>query len=126
MIQPIENKKFPIEEILVIFRSQAESLPPSPTSSRYLRALESLESSVLSSASLRAEAAAHGAYAPYSEADLSQVRQNPPVIVDPLSVKLTDWLVSQWLLGQPFSTASLYLDIISAPDFCLRRALQQL
>ena len=114
MIQPIENKKFSIEEILVIFRSQAESLPSSPTSSRYLRALESLESSVLSSASLRADAAAHGAYAPYSEADLSQVRQNPSVIVDPLSVKLTDWLVSQWLLGQPFSTASLYLDIISA------------
>ena len=108
MTQTIENKQFSIQEILTILRSQAESLPPSPTSSRYLHALATLESSVGTHGSCVREHSGNG------DADLSQEKQNSSFIIDNLSLILTDWLINQWLLGLPFSSATLYLDIISA------------
>ena len=108
MTQTIENKQLSIQEILTILRSQAESLPPSPTASRYLHALATLESSVGTHGSCVREHSGNG------DADLSQEKQNSSFIIDNLSLILTDWLINQWLLGLPFSSATLYLDIISA------------
>ena len=93
MSQLTENKQYSIIEILEKLRSQVDAMPISPTSSRYLRALESLESSVLT---------------------LNPSLAPSPFTIDSLQTCCNDWLVNQWLLGAPFSTASLYLDIISS------------
>ena len=98
MTQQLENKPYSLEEILKTLRSQAASLPPSPTSSRYLRALQSLESSYLTM-----ELPNMGGRFGFAQAKDGN-----------LKTLLTDWLVNQWLTHTPFSTTSLYLDIISS------------
>ena len=110
MSQLSENKQYSIEEILEKLRSEAQKMPVSPSSFRYLRALESLESSVFSLQSPDCGQAA----------DISDSCEDSGPWPDlktqdsRLKTAITDWLVNQWLLGQPFSTASLYLDMISA------------
>ena len=118
-----------LEEILEILRCQAQSMTHSPTSSRYLRALESFESTIIGMAAspLRfspmeraaglsqgetAEITPPGTDAPYCEADTQNDRLS--LIINNLYLSLTDWLANLWLIGTPFSTASLYLDIISS------------
>ncbi|MBD5261946.1 MAG: hypothetical protein HDS38_07450 [Bacteroides sp.] len=108
MTQTADIQPSYLTEILEKLRHQAQSLPPSPTASRYLRALASLEASVGTYGSCVCESSGNG------EADLSQEKQNSSFIIDDLSLILTDWLINQWLLGLPFSSATLYLDIISA------------
>ncbi len=106
MSQNADTQTYSLQKILNILRNQALSMPASSTSSRYLRALESLESSLLRFPSAD----------PGCEAGLSQDSSsaNSSLIIDHLSLSLTDWLVSLWLINTPFSTASLYLDIISS------------
>ena len=117
MSQTAENKSLDLQGILEILRSQALSIPTSATSARYLRALDSLESSVFSLQSsdcgqaLRntAQSADTEPTAPILQAPLANTPAN-----DHLSLALTDWLVNQWLMNTPFATFSLYLDIISS------------
>ena len=99
MTQTADIQPSSLTEILEKLRHQAQSLPPSPTASRYLRALASLEASVLQ--------------APQPpEGGASESVATPPS--GGWRAYLSDWLVGLWLLSTPFSTASLYLDIISA------------
>ena len=99
MTQTADIQPSSLTEILEKLRHQAQSLPPSPTASRYHRALASLEASVLQ--------------APQPpEGGASESVATPPS--GGWRAYLSDWLVGLWLLSTPFSTASLYLDIISA------------
>ena len=119
MIQQPENKPYSLEEILKILRSQAASLPPSPTSSRYLRALQSLESSYLTM-----ELPNMGGRFDFAQAKDGKLKTEDGKLKTEngkretengkLKTLLTDWLVNQWLIHTPFSTSSLYLDIISS------------
>ncbi|MDE6742077.1 MAG: hypothetical protein K2J58_07080 [Muribaculaceae bacterium] len=108
MSQLSENKQYSIEEILEKLRSEVQKMPVSPTSARYLRALESLESTVIGT---------HGSSlpAPSMECAADTAPADPLATYNSqLTTTLTDWLVNLWLLGTPFTTASLYLDIISS------------
>ncbi len=90
-----------IGSILEILRKQALAIPTSSTSTRYLRALESLSANVPTK-DYCAAYTAQSTDTPYFEADTA------------LRAPLTDWLVNLWLNSTPFATASLYLDIISS------------
>ncbi len=138
MSQLTENKQYPIEEILEKLRYQAQILPPSPTSARYLRALESLQSSVYGArasqpaapqcpttktarkpedSSLKPEDSSLKTQASRLKTQDSSLKTQDSSLKTQdsrLKTQLTDWLVNQWLIGQPFTTASLYLDILSA------------
>ena len=115
MSQQADIQPNSLEHILEILRNQAIAMPTSSTSSRYLRALASLQSSALHfpySATSADRAAA------MSEGETSSAHieddENSSFIIHHLSLSLTDWLVSLWLMNTPFTTASLYLDIISS------------
>ncbi|MDE6552220.1 MAG: hypothetical protein K2K98_04580 [Muribaculaceae bacterium] len=139
MSQPADIQPCSIHDILKILQAHAHSLPVSSTSSRYLRALDSLKSTIMgrrfpnrpAPSPDRAAGLSQGekpvntepqapilrsqyceADPPYCEADTQN--DNSSLIINNLSLSLTDWLINQWLIGTPFSTASLYLDIISS------------
>ena len=132
MSQPADIQPCSIQDILKILQAHAHSLPVTSTSSRYLRALESLKSTIMgrrfpnrpAPSPDRAAGLSQGEkpvntepQAPilrsqYCEADTQN--DNSSLIINNLSLSLTDWLINQWLIGTPFSTASLYLDIISS------------
>ncbi len=101
MSQIADIQSIPLEQILEILRKQALAIPTSTTSTRYLRALESLSANATTKEYCEADTE-QGADTPYCEADIA------------LRAPLTDWLVSLWLNATPFATASLYLDIISS------------
>ncbi|MDE6510936.1 MAG: hypothetical protein K2L00_02410, partial [Muribaculaceae bacterium] len=119
MSQQSDIQHLSVEEILEKLRSEAQKMPVSPTSFRYLRALESVESSVFSLQSSDCGEAAQdvsvGTHGPcVRESSMECVANTLKTQDVRLKTAITDWLVNQWLLGHPFSTASLYLDIISA------------
>ncbi|MDE6290427.1 MAG: hypothetical protein K2M16_02740, partial [Muribaculaceae bacterium] len=124
MSQLIENKQYSLEEILEKLRYQALSMPHSPTSVRYLRALESLKSTIIGTYGSCLHTPSIERTAGLSQGETVGITESGPHIVataaetEPLAPILqlwcTDWLVNQWLLRVPFSTASLYLDIISS------------
>ncbi|MDE5870895.1 MAG: hypothetical protein K2H22_02965 [Muribaculaceae bacterium] len=118
MSQPVDIQLYSLEEILEKLRSQAKSLPVSPTSSRYLHALNSLSASIVGThgscvRELSKERAA-GLSQGETEYDTAAEAADTEPLAPILQAALADWLVSLWLNATPFSTASLYLDIISS------------
>ncbi|MDE6632364.1 MAG: hypothetical protein K2K23_05135, partial [Muribaculaceae bacterium] len=115
MSQQADIQPNSLEHILEILRNQAIAMPTSSTSSRYLRALASLQSSALH---FPYSATSADRTAAMSEGETSSAHieddENSSFIIHHLSLSLTDWLVSLWLMNTPFTTASLYLDIISS------------
>ncbi|MDE5998319.1 MAG: hypothetical protein K2G77_08945 [Muribaculaceae bacterium] len=120
MSQTADIQLISLEQILEILRNQALAITNISTSSRYLRALDSLESSVFSLQSsdygqaLRNTAQSADTKRESSNGQRSSLEKNSSLTVHHLSLTLTDWLVSLWLTAIPFATASLYLDIISS------------
>ena len=113
MSQTIENKYLDLQEILKIFQNQAQTLSTPSTSLRYRQALSSLQASVLNSQlSVCQYCEADTAYC--GSADYTSRSADTDFTVPILRAALSDWLVSLWLQQTPFSTASQYLDIISA------------
>ena len=108
MSQTFEIQLDSIEEILQILRNQALSMTCSSTSARYLNALNSFQTSVHGEQAF--QPASPSATSVSSEESLSS-GDSP---FKGLERQLTDWLVSQWVINTPFSTASLHLDIISS------------
>ena len=102
MSQQADIQPYSIENILQILRNQALAMPLSSTSTRYIRALDSLQSSAL--------------HSPLADTpkDTAATAADTEPLAPILRMHLTDWLISQWMMRNPFSTASLYLDIISS------------
>lgn len=100
MTQSVDPQLLTMDEILEILRNQAIAIPTPSTSSRYQKALAVFQSSLY-----------NGQQSDKSDSsDLS----DPSEANNNLSLSLSDWLVSLWMMNTPFSTASLYLDIISS------------
>lgn len=113
MSQTIENEYLDLQEILKFFQNQAQTLSAPSTSLRYRQALSSLQASVFNfPLSVCQYFEADTTYCG-SAADTARSGDTDPT-VPILRAALADWLVSLWLQRTPFSTASQYLDIISA------------
>ena len=110
MSQNTDIQSYFLEDILEILRSEALAMPSSPTSSRYLRAVDSLAASVVGTHGSCVRVPSDGYAAGLSQDDTPASDSG----LSTMASGFSDWLINQWLLGTPFSTVSLYLDIISS------------